>query len=366
VQTGGAAGGRYPLEVRGPITLTGPARRGTLPPMDWTGQPANFVAPTRMPGKRTTWNAALKEALDALLDIAPEVDRETLRALIAEEVSYEAPRSWMRDVRSAFARGTRDAPPTAESLVPAATRFHGAISTIRAEAEQDADYFASPLGQALVQVFQEAMFHSIDSPALGRSIMPAMKAIVLPALRSSMMDPHTLILPQVARQRWTVSFEVWANRFRNAVADVVESWYRPLVSAFYRLSRIPVDDKVPADVVHIGQLFQQAQIHWPAPNPLSVLVERRVAIVRNSEAHSSTEVCLETERFVFTNKNKAGVEIERWTASPAELERLAVHVAHLGDVMQTFLLVMPFRSLDAVMLFSLLADLFSSNKPAQS
>jgi len=140
------------------------------------------------------------------------------------------------------------------------------------------------------------------------------------------------------------------------------------VSAFYRLSRLPIDDKVPAEVAQIGQLFQQAQIHWPATNPLSALVERRVAIVRNSEAHNSTELDLDVERFTFINKNKAGVEADRWSASPEEFERLAIHVWHLGDVMQTFLLVIPFRSLDAVMLFGFLAGLFSSAEsgPAQS
>jgi hypothetical protein len=64
--------------------------------------------------------------------------------------------------------------------------------------------------------------------------------------------------------------------------------------------------------------------------------------------------------FTFVNKNKAGLETDRWSASPDEFERLAIHVDHLGELMQTFLLTIPFRSLDPNNLLDLMLHTFSS------
>jgi len=148
------------------------------------------------------------------------------------------------------------------------------------------------------------------------------------------------------------------------VNRLLEGWYRPMVSAFYRLSRLPVVDGIPAEVTQLGQMFGDARTHWPPSSPLSLLVQRLIAIVRNSEAHNNTTLDLDTERFIFINKNPAGVERHRWSASSAEFERLAIHVDHLGELMQTFLLTVPFRSLGPDLLFALLTDLFSSAERA--
>jgi hypothetical protein len=254
--------------------------------MDWTGQPANFVIPTRTPERRQAWDATWKVVLDALVDTASEGERVALRALFEKEVPYEAPRGWIRDAENVYRRDFAGA--TAERLEPAALRLHGAVRALREQAESDPDFFPSPVGQALHENLRQAMWHSIDSAALGHSVSPAIRTIILPTLKTALKNPDVLTLPPIARQRGTVPFEVWANRFRGVVNNVLEGWYRPLVSAFYRLSRLPVDDEVPSEVVQLGQLFGQAQDHWPPSSPLSLLVERRIAIVRNSEAHNHT------------------------------------------------------------------------------
>lgn len=329
--------------------------------MDWTGQPANFVVPEKTAEQRQRWRATWKEVLDALVDISSEGEKRTVRALLEMEVPHEAPRGWMRELERVVKRDRASVTP--ERLAPAALRIHGALTVLREQASSDPDFFPSPVGQALRETLQVAMFHSIDSDALGHSVIPAVRGIILPTLKTALTNPDILVLPAIARQRGTLAFEVWANRFRGVVNDVLEGWYRPLVSAFYRLSRLPVDDKIPCEVAQLGQLFGQAQDHWPASSPLSLLVERRMAIVRNSEAHNHTRLDLDSETFTFINKNKAGVETDRWGVSPDEFERLAIHVDHLGELMQTFLLTVPFRSLDPENLFDLLVHTFSSAEP---
>jgi hypothetical protein len=326
--------------------------------MDLTGQPDNFVVPTRTAEQRERRNAMWKEVLDALVNMASEGERGTVRDLFEKEVPYEAPRSWMRDVENVFKRDFAGATP--ERFKPAAIRLHGAVTVLREHAESDPDLFPSPVGQALHQTFQEAMFHALDSAALRHSVSHAFRAIVMPALKTAMKNPDALVIASIARQRGTVPFEIWANRFRGTVNRLLEGWYRPMVSAFYRLSRLPVVDGIPVEVAQLGQMFGDARTHWPAGSPLSLLVLRLITIVRNSEAHNNTSLDLDTERFIFINKNPFGVERDRWSASPAEFERLAIHVDHLGELMQTFLLTVPFRSLVPDLLFALLTDLFSS------
>jgi hypothetical protein len=91
--------------------------------MDWTSQPANFVAPTRTPGERTTRNLALKDAFDALIDVASEGERETIRALFEKEVAQDAPRSWMRELRSVFTQDVSKVRPTARASSPRPTGY---------------------------------------------------------------------------------------------------------------------------------------------------------------------------------------------------------------------------------------------------
>jgi hypothetical protein len=334
--------------------------------MDWTGQPDNFIVPIRTAEQRQRWSATWTEVLDVLVEMVSEGERTNVRALFEKEVPHEAPRGWMRDLETFFKREFTGATP--ERLAPVALRFHGAVRVLREQAESDPDYFPSPVGQALHETFREAMFHSIDSAALGHSVSPAFKAIVMPALKTGLKNPDALVLAPIARQRGTVPFETWANRFRGTVNRLLEGWYRPMVGAFYRLSRLPVVDDIPADVTQLGQMFGDARTHWPASSPLSLLVLRLIAVVRNSEAHNNTSLDLDAERFIFINKSPAGVERDRWSASPAEFERLAIHVDHLGELMQTFLLTVPFRSLDPENLFALMLHLFSSAErpPAQA
>jgi hypothetical protein len=171
-----------------------------------------------------------------------------------------------------------------------------------------------------------------------------MGKIVWPTLWTTLRNLDAITLPQIAMQFGTVPFEVWANRFRQSLSDVLEGWYRPLVSAFYRLSRLPIDGTMPADVSVIGKLFKEARDHWGASDPLSLLVEPRLVIVRNSEAHNNTDLDVRSESFTFINKNVEGTETARWSASITDFQRLAVHAVHLGDVMKTVLIVATFRS----------------------
>lgn len=274
--------------------------------MDWTGQPDNFVVPTRTAEQRQRWNATWKEVLDVLIEMASEGERGTVRALVEMEVPHETPRGWMRELESFFKRDLAGATP--ERIAPVALRFHRAVKVLREQAESDPDFFPSPVGQALHQTFQGAMFHAIDSAALRHSVSDAFRAIVMPALKTALTNPDVLVVATIARQRGTVPFEIWANRFRGVVNRLLEGWYRPMVSAFYRLSRLPVIDDIPAEVAQLGQMFGDARTHWPAGSPLSLLVLRLITIVRNSEAHNNTTLDLDAERFIFINKTPFGVE----------------------------------------------------------
>ena len=240
-------------------------------------------------------------------------------------------------------------------------RFHRAMTTLREQAENDPWFFPSPVGERLPRDLPPGSAPARDSAALGHSVIAPIRAIVLPTLKTALKNPDGLTIGPIARQRGTVSFEKWANRFRAAVTRQLDGWYRPLVGAVYRLSRLPQDDRIPAEVTQLGQMFAEARTHWQArSSPLTLLVERLVAVVRNSEAHNHTTLDLASERFLFINRDTAGIEKkDRWNASAAELERLAIHVNHLGDVMQTFLLTVPFRFLDPDFLFAMMADLFS-------
>ena len=211
--------------------------------MDWTGQRDNFVVPTRTAEQRQRWRATWKEVLDALVDIASEGEKGTVRALIEMEVPHEAPRGWMRELQRVAKRDFAGVTP--ERLAPAALRIHGALTVLREQASSDPDFFPSPVGQALRETLQRAMFHSIDSAALGHSVIPAVRGIILPTLKTALTNPDVLILPTIARQRGTLAFEVWANRFRGVVNRLLEGWYRPMVSAFYRLSRLPSMTRFP-------------------------------------------------------------------------------------------------------------------------
>src|SRR5450432_568571 len=82
--------------------LTDPARGGQASGMDWTGQPNNFVIPVRTAEQHQKWRATWKEILDALVNVASEGERETVRTLFEKEVPYEAPRGWMRDLEKVF------------------------------------------------------------------------------------------------------------------------------------------------------------------------------------------------------------------------------------------------------------------------
>jgi hypothetical protein len=136
-----------------------------------------------------------------------------------------------------------------------------------------------------------------------------------------------------------------------------------MVSAFYRLSRLPAVGQTPPDVAQIGKLFRQAQDYWGAGSPLSLLVDRRIAIVRNSEAHKHTDLDLRSERFTFISKDPAGVEKDRWSASPADFQRLAVHCFHLGELMRTVLMVVAFRSAGPETLVEALTHLWKRPTP---
>lgn len=329
--------------------------------MDWTGQPDTFVVPSRTAEQRQRWAATNDEVRDALVSIVSEGQQRTVQQLLEQDVPHETPLTWMRDLEKLFQHDFAGAP--LERFQPAALRLHAAITTLREQGESDADYFPSPVGQALRETFLRAMFHSRDSATLGHTVGPALREIVLPPLKVAMKDPAGFVIAPIARQRGTVAFETWAKRFRGTVCDLIEGAYRPMVGAFYRLSRLPVVDGIPAEVAQVGQLFDQARTHWPSGHPLSPLVDRRIAVFRNSEAHHHTILDLDAERFTFINrdpKHPGGGEKDRWSASPSELERMAIHVTHLAEVMQTFLLTVPFRSLSPDLLLGVLTDAFSA------
>ena len=67
--------------------------------------------------------------------------------------------------------------------------------------------------------------------------------------------------------------------------------------------------------------------------------------------------------FTFIDKGKAGVERDRWSASPEGFERLTIHFFHLGEVMRTVLMVMPLRSADPDLLVQVLAVVLNPLAP---
>jgi hypothetical protein len=91
------------------------------------------------------------------------------------------------------------------------------------------------------------MFYAVGSADLNHSVSQPM-SVVWPTLKIALQNTDVLVLPEIARQCGTVPFEIWANRFRRVVSDVLEGWYKPLLSSFYHLSRLLVDGKVLAVV----------------------------------------------------------------------------------------------------------------------
>jgi hypothetical protein len=322
---------------------------------DWTGVPDSFIDPQTTPEQQARWDAAWQEMKGAYLGFfSGDEERERGRELIESEVPFNEPRGWARDVNQVVARDHSRALPTKEQREAVAHQFHRGITALREQAETDPVFFPSPVGGTLLQVYKNAMIYSRDGATAGHSVANTMQALVWPTVAATISNLKAVVLPSIARQRGQVSFEVWADRFREAVSDYLESFYKPLVSSFYRLYRLPPDGHIPADVSQLGGLFRQAQLRWSA-SPLSVIVDRRIAVVRNSEAHDHTKVDDEAETFTFINRDKVGVETDRWVASAADFNRLAIHVVHLGDVMKLLLLVMPLRAVGPEMALRVLS-----------
>lgn len=326
---------------------------------DWTGVSTNFVNPETTPEQRALWKAAWDGALDTLVELASPGEREKVRALLARGVQFDEPRGWAREIEQQFKQGIGQARPTKERLKAVADRFHRAVAAIRTEAERDPNYFPSPVGQELMRIFSEAMLHLVGTTG-GRSVGPALNAVVWPTLKIVLQNPEILTVDTVARQYGTISFERWANRFRATVKEIVEGWYRPLVSAFYRLSRMPKDGQIPDDVAELGTLLGRARDHWSPASPLQLLADPRITVVRNSEAHSNSTLDLATERFIFISRTASGIEKARWCPTADQFQHFAVHVVHLGEVMRAVLTTVPLRSLGPELLLDVPSRLLAS------
>lgn len=71
--------------------------------MDWTGQPLPFVVPDRTDEQREGWNATWRDVGEVLVSMA-EGGKDAVRALLAQEVHHEEPRTWMQDLERIFKR----------------------------------------------------------------------------------------------------------------------------------------------------------------------------------------------------------------------------------------------------------------------
>jgi len=333
-----------------------------LPSKDYTGVPAKFVDPRTTPEQGARWRAAWDEALEALVELASPGEKENVRAFLARGVQADAPQSWQREIEQHFIRDVAENRPTKERLKAAADRFHRAVTAIRTESERDPTFFPSPVGQELMRIFGEAMFYLVSETG-GRSVGPALNAIVWPTLGPVLENPDILTIDTVARQYGTIPFEPWAKQFRATVKDVLDGWYRPLVSAFYRLSRLPKDGRIPDDEAELGTLLGKARSFWPATSDLQMLVDPRITVVRNSVAHTNSNLDLGDERFIFINRTPSGLEKARWTPTVGEFQHFAVHVVHLGDVMRAVLMTVPLRSLGPELLLDVLSAFFAPPSP---
>ena len=69
--------------------------------MDRTGQPLPFIVPDRTDEQREGWNATWCEVGEVLVSMA-EGERESVRALLAQDVHHEEPRTWMQTWSASF------------------------------------------------------------------------------------------------------------------------------------------------------------------------------------------------------------------------------------------------------------------------
>ena len=279
------------------------------------------------------WRSVWQEAFEALLELVPEANRDRVRKSVNSSVEPDAPRMWLSEV-AVVLQDVKTYGVRPEPFRRFVIRLKSALVLLQDQCWRDPAFFPSPVGMELWITAKAALLASSSE----------CMSFVWPAIRAGLADPEALGLPEVAIQRSWLPFEVWSTRFRRCFHQVAERWYRPMLSGFYRMSRLGLGLNRP-EISDFGQLLCTARDHW-RDSPLAALTDDRLRVLRNSEAHGHTEIDLATGTMTFMNRSRSG-ETTRWSASAEDLELAAREMFRHGELMRNVLCVVPFSELDA-------------------
>jgi hypothetical protein len=284
------------------------------------------------PSIRAAWSFVWRVASEALLEFVPPEEREALRGATDAQIDPDAPQAWLLQVGDIMSRRVL----TVGQLTQVLSKLKTALAAYRDQCFLDPSFFPSRAGQELMRIANQAFVYSNAE----------YRTLLWPTLRIALQEPAALVLPVVGALQKETPFENWANRLRHSLHQLIERWYRPMLSTFYRLDRIEPGGGLPVEIFEFGNLTTQAREFWGDDNPLSELVDEHITLLRNSEAHGHTEVDVKREVVTFRNRNRRGQVTGEWTASASDLDVLARHISHLGGLMQAVLCVVPLADLE--------------------
>ena len=109
-------------------------------------------------------------------------------------------------------------------------------------------------------------------------------------------------------EQGSLPFETRAVALSNCLASVAESWYKPLLQFLLRLSRavVSVDSAVPNE---LGAVMGQCRELWASSmRELLPLLDDRLRIIRNSEAHRHTRIDPRANTIAWVNARRDGTQ----------------------------------------------------------
>jgi hypothetical protein len=149
-------------------------------------------------------------------------------------------------------------------------------------------------------------------------------------------EPELQRLPMLACAD-ELQFEVWARDFGHSLLNLVERWYKPLLTHFVMVTgwaRTGRADTMPSE---LGKVMARARDTWQSDPDLLSMVHDHIRIFRNSEAHGHTEIDVASEKLTFKNVDKGRVT-GQFEATKLDLLGLAKDIYQAAELMQFALL----------------------------